>query len=411
MQGQKKRSSVGTLSTPPSAQTRNSFVDKGRWAKTKGTKPVQDPTTIGEIFTKVLVHFCRKVLFVEPKYRITGYAILLFFASLVTDYMPLPKTYFAYSDNFPNQYFVKFSWAWTLASTGAFMYLTTAVYCCGNRQQILRHAARLAIGTLIWFTWTNLFSMIETATGQCITKDAALFSVKNRRACISKGGKWTSFDISGHAFLLIWCIFFITEEARAIIGWDGIKDFIRHEDHNREKALQYGASAPDTFEETPLKALTEEEFEKLKENYGKYNVIAKIVLVGLTLLSLLWDGMILATALYFHVMIEKVIAGLIAGFMWFILYRGLYLLELSPGMPGSGLFKYNEAKPTAVPNSAPSKPYFASPKPSSSSSARPSHRPKETPADDLPKFLGMPLYALRKRKDDLEMEDLDSPTK
>ncbi|CAL8069277.1 unnamed protein product [Orchesella dallaii] len=399
----KKRPSLGTI--PPSAQTRNSFVDKGRWAKTKGTKPVQDPTTVGEIFTKVLVHFCRKVLFVEAKYRLTAYAILLFFASLVTDYMPFPKTYFAYSDNFPNQYFVKFSWGWTFLVTGAFMYLTTAVYCCGNRQQILRHFVRLAIGTLVWFTWTNLFSMIETSTGQCLTKEAALYSVKSRRNCLGKGGKWTSFDISGHAFLLIWCIFFITEEARAIIGWDNIKDFIRHEEHNRGSALRVGSISTDTFEETPLKGLTDGEFEELKQNYGKHDVIAKIVLVGMTFLTLLWDLMIIATALYFHVMIEKVIAGLIAAVMWFAIYRGFYTLEVSPGLPGSGLFKYSDVKPAAV---------AATPKPSTSlgkgSSTAKVNKPASLP-DDVPKFMGMPLYALRKRKDELEMDDLDSPTK
>lgn len=397
-----KRPSVGAV--PPSPQTRQSFVDKGRWAKPKGTKPVQDPITGGEIFTKVLVHFCRKILFLEVKYRLTAYAILLFFASLVTDYMPFPKTYFAYSDNFLNQYFVKFSWGWTFVLTGAFMYLTTAVYCCGNRQQILRHFTRLAIATVVWFVWTNLFSMIENATGQCITKDQVLYSVKGRRSCVAKGGKWTSFDISGHAYLLIWCIFFITEEARAIIGWDGIKDYIRHEDHNRGRAQLYGASAPDTFEETPLKALTDEEFESLKENYKKYDVIAKVVLIGLTLLTVLWDIMIVATALYFHVMIEKVIAGLIASFMWFVVYRGVYSLEMSPGLPGSGLFKYNDIKPSVLAAPIAPKSSFAKGSPSSVKASK----PKESP-DDLPKFMGMPLYALRKRKDDLEMEDLDGP--
>lgn len=409
--GVKKRPSVGSI--PPSAQTRNSFVDKGLWVKPKGTKPVQNPTTIGEIFTKVLIHFCRKVLFVEAKYRLTSYAILLFFASLVTDYMPFPRTYFSNSDNVLNVYFVKYSWGWTLILTGSFMYLTTAAYCCGNRQQILRHFARLGIATAVWFIWTNLFSTIENATGQCIlAKDqGSLYSLKGRRSCVAKGGKWTSFDVSGHAFLLIWCVFFITEEAKAIIGWDSIKEFIRHEEHNRQSLLKYGSSiaSPDSFEETPLKSLADDEFELLKENYGKFDVIAKIVLVVLTVFTLLWDIMIVATALYFHVMIEKVIAGLIAAFMWFVLYRGFYAMEISPGLPGSGLFKYNDVKPgvaaAGIPVAA-QKLNTSFGKPSASAK---SNKPREIP-DDMPKFMGMPINplnpAMRKRKDDLEMEDL-----
>lgn len=293
------------------------------------------------------------------------------------------------------------------------MYLTTSVYCCGNRKQMLRHFARLAIGTLVWFLWTNLFSMIETSTGQCITKDAALLSVKGRKTCVSKGGKWTSFDISGHAFLLMWCVFFITEEARCIIGWDGIKEFIRHEEHNRGRVAQYGASAPDTFEETPLKHLENEEFEELKQNYGKFDVIAKVILIGLTVLTCLWDIMIVATALYFHVMIEKVIAGLIAAFMWYIMYNGFYTMDISPGLPGSGLFKYNDTKPSLLATSpTTAKPLSSLGKGASSSTATKPNKPKELP-DDVPKFMGMPLYQqpLRKRKDDLEMEPLDAPIK
>src|SRR5437868_3074502 len=99
------------------------------------------------------------------------------------------------------------------------MFLTSSVYCGGDKKRILRHYSRLAIGTIIWFIWTNVFRINEETTGQCLTQEGVLFSVRGKRSCSTKGGRWASFDISGHAFLLMWCVLLITEEAKAILGW------------------------------------------------------------------------------------------------------------------------------------------------------------------------------------------------
>lgn len=129
-------------SAGPVAANFRPFVEKGRWAA-KGTLPLPEPTTVPEILVKVVIHGCRKVLFVDPKLRLMVYAVLLFFFSLVSDYLLIPKTYFAYKENALNQYFVKFSWAWTFVFTGMFMYLTSAAICCGNRSRISRQARKI----------------------------------------------------------------------------------------------------------------------------------------------------------------------------------------------------------------------------------------------------------------------------
>jgi hypothetical protein len=406
----KKRPSVGAATSSPigGPVTSNfrSAADKGRWgAKPAGTKPLPEPITVPEIFTKVILHGCRKILFLDPKIRIMTYAVMLFFFSLVSDYLPFPRTYFAYSDNIPNTYFVKFSWGWTFLFTGLFMYLTSAVYCCGDRKRILRHMGRLLVGTIIWFVWTHIFSVIEESTGQCLLKDGtSLYSVKSRRTCFSKNGKWTSFDISGHSFLLIWCVFVITEEAKAIVGWDGIKDLIRNEEHYRSKLAQPGLSSSELPTETSLSSLSEEEFDNLKNNFAQNDIFVKVALIGMTWLCVLWDFMVLMTAIYFHVMIEKVLGGMAAAFSWMVIYRGFYSLKSSPGLPGQGAFKYNfDAKSTGIPLKSS---VSATAKVKGATAAR--GRVGNGGDGELPKFMGMPLTGLKYAKKDDNLDKLEA---
>ncbi|KAI5695237.1 hypothetical protein M8J76_012218 [Diaphorina citri] len=66
--------------------------------------------------------------------------------------------------------------------------------------------------------------------------------------------------------------------------------------------------------------------------------------MGLCALSIIWDLMILTTAMYYHSMIEKFVSGLIAIFTWFITYRGWFPMTGFPPVPGAGNFKYFERK-------------------------------------------------------------------
>ena len=59
----------------------------------------------------------------------------------------------------------------------------------------------------------------------------------------------------------------------------------------------------------------------------------------MALLMLLWDFMLLITVLYFHMMIEKVLASATAVLVWFALYKFIYHQSFSPGQPGEGAFR------------------------------------------------------------------------
>ena len=124
------------------------------------------------------------------------------------------------------------------------------------------------------------------------------------------------------------------QEGKAYLGWEKIKDFLRNEEHGRVN--------PDNEKrETPLGKLKYEEFIHLRKFYPKNTPWVRAVFCLLAAIISLWDFMLLCTVLYFHMMIEKVVASGLAVLSWFALYKFFYRQDFSPGLPGSGPFKYS----------------------------------------------------------------------
>ncbi|CAL1290910.1 unnamed protein product [Larinioides sclopetarius] len=287
-----------------------------------GKKPLPEPTTLKTVIVMLVMHVCRKIVLFETEMKITIYLAALVCGSLIGDFAPLPRSYFSRKTNLFNYYFVKWGWAWTLLTVSAFLGLTTYVYCCGNSERIKKHFYRLAIGTGIWFCFTKAFVLIEAYTMGCLST-----KYTTKASCLQGGSVWKGFDISGHAFLLIYCSLLIAEEAKAIRGWERIGDLIRNEEFD---------------EESPLKALTERELEHLKDNYSKLTPYIRSAFVTLTLFAVLWDVMLAATILYFHSMVQKFVGGGVAILVWYFTYKWWYKQPMSPGLPGQGCFKYCE---------------------------------------------------------------------
>lgn len=220
------------------------------------------------------------------------------------------------------------------------------------------------IATASWFCWTNLFNIIEAAYGRCHNKG---FDTKS--ACLKAGHFWSGFDISGHSFILIYSSLIMIEEARPIVNWEAIREYLRNEEHNRNTNSESNR--------TPLRNLNEEEFTTLKTLYERYTPIVRLLFVGMTALQLLWDIMLVGTMLYYHRMIEKVVSGVIAILMWFFTYRFWYpSVSIPPDAVGKGSFNYQSAKVDPVPLK----------RKSSLTYVNPVGKP-------VPKFMGMPLYA------------------
>lgn len=300
----------------------------------------------------------------EPKVKITLYCLALFFGSLVFDLLPVPRTYMGRKDNVFNLYFVKIGWAWLLFVVGSFVYLTSCTYGCGRRDYLVRHMGRLAVGTVLWAGMTGwLFRWIEGATGNCIGRP----SLTSKWSCVTSGHHWHAFDISGHAFILIFMNLITMEEAGAIVGWEGLKEAIFHEEHRR------GEEGEDKDgRESALRGLTHQEFTVLKEHYTQYTPYIRVFFVLMTLLSLLCDVCLACTVVYFHTMPQKVVGGGLAMALWYATYRATYPRHW-PGLPGEGPFRYRPSK------------------------AAPVLRRKQTVIttkdnQPVPMFMGMPLY-------------------
>lgn len=127
----------------------------------KGSKPLPEPTSVHQVLLLMVVHLCRKILFVDPNIKVGIYIILVFFGSILSDVLPIPPSYFSRKDNMFNLYFVKLSWGWTMLTVGAFVYMTSSVYSCGDKSKIRRHLVRLLLASAMWFFWTKLFVSVE----------------------------------------------------------------------------------------------------------------------------------------------------------------------------------------------------------------------------------------------------------
>lgn len=339
--------------------------------ETKGTRPTTSPASVQEVLLMMLLAVCKKIIFFDVKLKVALYLGSLFLISLIGDFVPYPKTYFARSDNVLNVYFVKLGWAWTLAVSVPFVVLTSRVLCCGNTERLVKqHLLRIAVATAFWFVWTKSFNLIESAYGRCNVR-----SLESKSACLKAGHFWNGFDISGHAFILIYSSLVLIEEARPIVGWEYIKECLRNEEYNR--------TTKDTSTTNPLRNLSGDEFQTVKTAYEKYTPYIRLLFIAMTVLHILWDVMLLCTMLYYHKMVEKVLSGIFAIITWFITYRAWYPANsVLPNVAGSGQFTYQRPKAAPIPLR----------KPSVNSTAQRSSTSGAGRSDDIPKFMGMPLY-------------------
>ena len=120
---------------------------------------------------------------------------------------------------------------------------------------------RLLVNTGVWYLFAVMvFPAVQERTGVC-----SLSQHLNRRACYKAGHTWTGFDISGHCFLLTWNNLVIIEEIKKL------------------------------------------DFSEIKGRSLLLFHVSNGVTLLLHVLMIIWETMIVATSLYFHSTIEKVL--------------------------------------------------------------------------------------------------------
>ncbi|XP_014248230.1 FIT family protein CG10671 [Cimex lectularius] len=305
----------------------------------KGTRPTAQPSSVKNVMLLLVQHICRRVLFVDTFYRVVFYLGMIFVVSVVMDFAPAPRSVAVSKDNFFNTYFVKIGWGWTLLLSLPFVSITSFVYCCGKREKVLRHVSRLATATLIWYFSTTAFNYIERIYGRCNVKDASL---QSKSTCLRKGFYWQSVDISGHCFILMYSTLVLIEECRVVIGWEKIADLLRDESHIREQQ--------ESNYSNPLRVLNPTDFQHLANSYEKLTPYVRSLFISITVLCVIWDVMLFLTVLFYHSMLEKLLAGLTAVSVWYLTYYLLYPKVALFVSPGVGEFKYSERSIPAPPS-------------------------------------------------------------
>lgn len=189
-------------------------------------------------------------------------------------------------------YFVKFAWAWTFCLLFPFISLTN-YNVLQNILPVLVRLFSLLVGTIIWYTCTSTFLFIQDFTGSCY-KSPILAVVtqehSNQLQCLQAGGIWQNFDISGHSFLLSYCVLMILEEMAVM---PSVKTFSGSRLHTAVTSL----------------------------------------FLALACLTFIWLFMLLTTAVYFHDFWDKIFGTLVGLSAWYGTYRFWYKSPLSPGFP------------------------------------------------------------------------------
>ena len=227
-----------------------------------------------------------------------------------------PETPFSDVNNPLNQYFVKISWGWSLIDLLPTVFITAALFTALNWKRLLQHMSRLAVSHIIWYTVTRFFVAVDTATGTCADE-----TTTERYTCLKSGQEWYGFDISGHVFLLTYCIYVLSEEC------DGIKAEI----WNRYPILLQEHEIVNKLQ------LSVEDRELLPLWHKKATWFVKFLELLATAEVILMAVMTSATAFYFHTFVEKLLGYIFGLAAWFLTYRCLYGKPYCPSRPEEGI--------------------------------------------------------------------------
>ena len=227
--------------------------------------------------------------------------------SLLATYFPSVREYAVAKDNFLNVYFVKKGWGWILLVVGAYVLYSSCIYTLMELKLIIKHMGRLIVSTALWFLFTNIFDLIQEASGVCTNKDFT-----TPKTCVGEGFIWTGFDISGHCFLLSFGLLIIVEEFKTskFVYWDSLAASFVNQNNNNNKLSTL------LFEHSQL-------------------VVMFLKLAALVLLFI-WQWMLITSALFYHTFSECMIGTICGIVSWWSTYVLCFHPQKYLTYPGDG---------------------------------------------------------------------------
>lgn len=233
------------------------------------------------------------VLYTQPSVKVKILSVMVVFGSVICSISFAPETCFDDRNNLINRVFVRFSWAWTLLFLLPMVALSSYVYEKAIKMDVLKNLLRVAVAHAIWYVLTTAFVLLDHAVGTCAN---AAYEYKHE--CHKSGSLWHGFDISGHTFLLSYCILIVTEEAIPV----------------RHNVWQQAGNIISNMGE-PI---------QLQQAYYKISPVMGVLRLYGVVLILLSALMTLTTNLYFHTMPEKSLGFIIAVLCWYVTYHYMY---------------------------------------------------------------------------------------
>jgi len=297
------------------AQLRSKQPSQSGKTSTQNSKDAALPRTIlldiYHISRDVILFFCRRIIFGPIQFKLLVTFAIIIIGSILKSLELAPNSYLSVRTNIFNKYFAKLGWGWTIGLLGPFIYLTLVT--THNHYRILtHHLVRLLIATGVWYIITSLFFHFEAYTGMCTNEE---MRGATKKVCISRGHEWQEgHDFSGHTFLLLYALLIINEEVKSYDKGTKIVD--KAVKTTTTTTTNENGDGSSNIENQRLKIISK---------------IIRILYVLLAALTVLWEFMLLSTALYFHHTLDKLIAAGLAVFFWYITYYVWYRLD-SPSL-------------------------------------------------------------------------------
>ena len=274
-----------------------------KMSKTTAKPEEEKKSILNKIITFIRepsLYFCQNIIFGPTGFKLIVAFVIIIIGSLLKRYDLVPQSYFSVKTNIFNRYFAKLGWGWTIGLLGPFIYLTLMTTRT-TKEIVANHLSRLLVATGIWLVVTSLFVFIESRTGTCNHQG---FQGATRYVCLKGGHKWDEgIDFSGHTFLLLYAILIINEEV---------------------KAYRKGVKKIDKTEQQTSEVTPDGTTNPTKETFQIYQHLIRVVYIALGVLTVLWEFMLLSTALYFHHTLHKIAAGICAVFFWYNTYYVWY---------------------------------------------------------------------------------------
>ena len=239
----------------------------------------------------------QNVVVMKSNVKLTLVWLIFVIGSFIRDFLIWPDTYFSNSKNIFNILFVKKGLGWTLLFVGGLINTNLVSKGEVNRIVFIADNLKLIVYTILWYCCTGFFESVENFTGTCVGDS----SISGKLACRKSGRLWDGFDISGHCFLLSFCILIINKELNEYF------------DDNEDEDLD---------EEDDIELVVKDTDYRMKF----ISKAAKCFSVCSVYLMILFEVMIFFTSVYFHTLAQKLFGMLFGIGAWYICYKYIFTM-------------------------------------------------------------------------------------